>query len=77
MQLLKYPRIFAGGDAIEWDEQKQVTKYSLHASIIARNVVSVLNKQQPPALYQGTYEMISISNGKVGRRTYFFSLLCA
>ena len=51
---------------IEWDEQKQVTKYSVHASIIARNVISVLEKKQPPALYQGTYEMISITNGKVG-----------
>ena len=51
---------------IEWDEQKQLTKYSIHASVIARNVISVLNKQQPPALYAGTYEMISIANGKVG-----------
>ena len=51
---------------IEWDEQKQVTKYSAHASIIVRNVMAVLEKKQPPALYQGTYEMISITNGKVG-----------
>lgn len=51
---------------IEWDEQKQVTKYSVHASIIARNVVAVLNEKQPPALYQGSYEMITITNGKVG-----------
>ena len=50
---------------IEWDEQKQVTKYSAHASIIVRNVMAVLEKKQPPALYQGTYEMISITNGKV------------
>ena len=51
---------------IEWDEQKQVSKYSLHASVIVRNVISVLKKQQPAALYPGSYEMISIANGKVG-----------
>jgi apoptosis-inducing factor 2 len=65
LQVFKYPRIFAGGDVIEWDEQKQVSKYSLHASVIVRNVISVLKKQQPPALYPGSYEMISIANGKV------------
>ena len=63
---------------IEWDEQKQVTKYSVHASIISRNVIAVLKNKQPPALYQGTYEMISITNGKVRGmfyvcNFYFFS----
>lgn len=59
---------------IEWDEQKQVTKYSVHASIISRNVIALLKKKQPPALYQGTHEMISITNGKVGNMCfcYFF-----
>ncbi|KAF8154820.1 hypothetical protein B0H34DRAFT_538842 [Crassisporium funariophilum] len=66
MQVFKYPRIFAGGDVIEWDEQKQVTKYSLHASVIAQNVMAVLNKKQPSALYHGNYELISITNGKGG-----------
>lgn len=62
---------------IEWDEQKQVMKYSVHASIIARNVIAVLNKRQPPALYQGTHEMISITNGKVGSMFYVCSFfLC-
>ena len=56
---------------IEWDEQKQVSKYSAHAPIIVRNVISVLNKKQPPALYQGTYEMISIANGKVSSSFFF------
>ena len=60
---------------IEWDEQKQVTKYSAHASVIARNVIATLNKQQPPALYPGTYEMISISNGKVGSKSFIIRSL--
>jgi hypothetical protein len=65
MQVFNYPRIFAGGDAIEWDEQKQVTKYKAHASVIVDNIISLLKKRQPVALYPGSYELISISNGKV------------
>ena len=64
---------------IEWDEQKQVTKYSVHASIITRNVIALLKKKQPPALYQGTYEMITITNGKVSGILYvckFLMLSC-
>ena len=59
---------------IEWDEQKQVTKYSVHASIITRNIIALLNKKQPPALYQGTHEMISITNGKVSGMFYVCNL---
>ncbi|KAF8811277.1 FAD/NAD(P)-binding domain-containing protein [Phlegmacium glaucopus] len=70
-QVFGYPRIFAGGDVIEWDEQKQVSKYSTHASIITRNVISVLEKKQPAALYEGSYEMISIANGKQGGSSYW------
>jgi len=71
LQVMKYPRIFAGGDAIEWDEQKQVTKYQAHASVIVANIVSVLRKKQPMALYQGSFEMISVSNGKNGGSSYW------
>ncbi|KAF9567230.1 FAD/NAD(P)-binding domain-containing protein [Agrocybe pediades] len=71
LQVMKYPRIFAGGDVIEWDEQKQVTKYDTHASIIAANVVSVLKKKQPGALYQGCFEMIAVSNGKQKGSSYW------
>ncbi|KAF8965465.1 FAD/NAD-P-binding domain-containing protein [Flammula alnicola] len=71
LQVFKYPRILAGGDAIAWDEQKQVSKYGTHASIIANNVVSVLKKRQPSSLYRGAYEMISISNGKQGGASYW------
>ncbi|KDR73133.1 hypothetical protein GALMADRAFT_142280 [Galerina marginata CBS 339.88] len=71
LQVMKYPRIFAGGDAIEWDEQKQVDKYQKHASVIVTNIVSVLRKKQPSALYHGSFEMISISNGKNGGSSYW------
>ncbi|KAF8908222.1 hypothetical protein CPB84DRAFT_1674434 [Gymnopilus junonius] len=71
LQVMQYPRIFAGGDAIEWDEQKQVTKYDYHASVIASNIATLLKKKQPSALYRGCYEMISISNGKRGGSSYW------
>ena len=58
---------------IEWDEQKQLTKCAVHASIIARNVISVLKRQQPPILYQGSNEMITITNGKVSDIAAVFS----
>jgi len=56
---------------IEWDEQKLVTKYTTHASIITRNIISVLNKKQPAALYEGSHEFISITNGKVGSNMFY------
>jgi NADH dehydrogenase FAD-containing subunit len=71
LQVFNYPRIFAGGDAIEWDEQKQVGKYADHASVIAANIVTLLKKKQPGALYHGQYEMIFLSNGKEGGNTYW------
>jgi NADH dehydrogenase FAD-containing subunit len=71
LQIFSYPRIFAGGDAIEWDEQKQVGKYAEHASVIAANIVTLLKKKQPSALYHGQYEMIFLSNGKEGGNTYW------
>lgn len=69
MQVRNYPRIFAAGDVIDWDEQKQVTKYYTHANVVARNVIELLAGKQPSALYHGAYELISITNGKV--RVFF------
>ncbi|KAF8178480.1 hypothetical protein BJ912DRAFT_664608 [Pholiota molesta] len=71
LQVFNYPRIFAGGDAIEWDEQKQVAKYPAHASVIANNIVTLLKNQQPSDLYRGSYELIFITNGKDRGATYW------
>jgi predicted carbohydrate-binding protein with CBM5 and CBM33 domain len=63
---MKYhPRIFAAGDVIDWDEQKQAIKYVAHAKVVVDNVISVLKDRQPNALYKGCYEAIVIANGKV------------
>jgi thioredoxin reductase len=39
-----HPYIFAGGDVIEWKEQKQAGKALGHAPIIVKNVLAVLAK---------------------------------
>ncbi|KAF8998229.1 hypothetical protein BDQ17DRAFT_1362251 [Cyathus striatus] len=74
LQLFKYPRVFAGGDVIDWYEQKQVAKYYTHASIIARNVVALLDKKHPPAIYTGKYEVMVLTMGKNGGASYFEAL---
>ncbi|KAF9471446.1 FAD/NAD-P-binding domain-containing protein [Pholiota conissans] len=71
LQVFNYPRIFAGGDAIAWEEQKQFAKYGSHASVIANNVVSVLKNKQPSSLYHGNYELICITNGREHGAAYW------
>lgn len=65
LQLKYHPRIFAAGDIIDWDEQKQAVKYTAHAKVVAANVIAVLKEKQPNALYKGCYERTVIANGKV------------
>ena len=65
LQLENHPRILAGGDIIEWKEQKQAAKYPAHAAVIAKNAFALLEKNQPKARYAGSPELIAISFGKV------------
>ncbi|KAF6743860.1 hypothetical protein DFP72DRAFT_931498 [Ephemerocybe angulata] len=70
-QLSGHPRIFAAGDIVDWDEQKQAEKYGAHADVVVKNVLDVLRGRQPDALYRGCYESITIANGKSGGNTYY------
>ncbi|KAF5334456.1 hypothetical protein D9611_014486 [Ephemerocybe angulata] len=70
-QLSGHPRIFAAGDIVDWDEQKQAEKYGAHAGVVVKNVLDVLRGRQPDALYRGCYESITIANGKSGGNTYY------
>jgi thioredoxin reductase len=65
LQLTSYRNIFAGGDVIDWKEQKQAAKAGSHAAIIVANVVAYL-ASRPLKPYKGSPEMIGITNGKVG-----------
>ncbi|KAG8219520.1 hypothetical protein J3R82DRAFT_470 [Butyriboletus roseoflavus] len=72
LQLVDYPRIFAAGDVIEWAEQKQAAKVASHAGVVVQNVLNVLaGKSDALMNYQGSAEMIVITNGRNGGMGYF------
>ena len=75
LQLPTYPSIFAGGDIIDWPEQKQAGKTRGHASVVVPNVLSFLADQEPSKHYKGSPEMIVVTNGKVcfGPRVFLYS----
>lgn len=59
---------------IEWPEQKQAAKVASHAGVVVQNVLNVLaGKSDGLANYQGSVELISITNGRVSRHYW---LLC-
>ncbi|KAF5381840.1 hypothetical protein D9757_008354 [Collybiopsis confluens] len=86
-QLSAHPNIFAFGDIIEWKEQKMAAKASyFHAPKVATNVVEYLRllevsggsgvidlaASKKSAKYNGSMEMIMITNGKA--RSFFFRI---
>ncbi|THH12799.1 hypothetical protein EW146_g7352 [Bondarzewia mesenterica] len=71
LQLRSFSYIFAAGDAIEWDEQKQLAKYAKHGDVVVANVLSYLAHTAPSAEYKGNPELIVITNGKNAGVAYF------
>lgn len=65
LQLASHESIFALGDIILWDEQKQAFKAHGHASVIAANILSLLNGSKLRKEYKTGREMILVTNGKV------------
>jgi NADH dehydrogenase FAD-containing subunit len=66
MQVVNHPRVFAAGDVVEWNEQKQIPKGQAHAAVIKENVLILLGlSTKKPATYKGSAEMIILTNGKV------------
>jgi NADH dehydrogenase FAD-containing subunit len=65
LQLASHPDIYAAGDIIDWDEQKQAGKVNAHAPVVAANVLSSVAGQTPTSNYKGSIEMIVVTNGKV------------
>jgi apoptosis-inducing factor 2 len=64
-QLKGHSNIYAIGDAIDWQEQKQAAKAPKHAQIAAANILSQINGDEPKKTYSGQPELIIITNGKV------------
>ena len=70
LQLASHPAIFAVGDIIDWDEQKQAAKAIGHAPVVVANVVNLLAGRPVRKEYRGFPEVIAIANGKVGKFTH-------
>ncbi|KIL56785.1 hypothetical protein M378DRAFT_133689 [Amanita muscaria Koide BX008] len=62
-QLPDFPNIFALGDVIDWNEQKQLRKASGHAAIVASNIQAYLSGGSLNP-YKGSTEMIIVTLGK-------------
>ena len=65
-QVKSHANIYAIGDVIDWEEQKQAAKAAKHAQIAATNIIAQLNTGVPKTNYSGQPELIIITNGKVG-----------
>ncbi|KAG6844176.1 hypothetical protein H0H87_009146 [Tephrocybe sp. NHM501043] len=70
LQLVEHNNIFAAGDVIDWKEQKQSIKASAHGRLVAANIQALLNNKALKP-YQGSTEMIVITNGKNSGLAYF------
>ena len=73
LQLPDHPNIFASGDIIDWEEQRQAAKIPAHAGVVVKNVLSLLNGRPASAQYKGSYEMTIVTLGPV--RTSILSWL--
>lgn len=70
LQLLNYPNIFAAGDIVDWNEQKQAIKAGAHAQLVTKNVISYI-KGASLKTYSTAMELIVLTNGKAGGVSYF------
>ena len=64
-QLKSHANIYAIGDVVDWQEQKQAAKAPKHAQIAAANILTQINGGDPKKAYSGQPELIIITNGKV------------
>ncbi|KAK7014742.1 hypothetical protein VNI00_019294 [Paramarasmius palmivorus] len=64
LQLRDYSNIFAAGDIIDWDEQKQAGKVNGHVPVIVKNIKSLISGKPAAVEYKGSTEMILVTNGK-------------
>jgi len=67
-----YPNIFAAGDVADTPDLKMAYKAGLHGPIVAKNILSLVTRQAPAAIYKPTTgsELMAIPLGKTGGVTY-------
>ncbi|KII93158.1 hypothetical protein PLICRDRAFT_101083 [Plicaturopsis crispa FD-325 SS-3] len=66
LQLVGADDIFAVGDAIDWEEKKQVVKVHGHVAVAVPNILSYVAGQPVAKQYKGSFELAIITNGKGG-----------
>ncbi|KAH9947019.1 hypothetical protein B0H21DRAFT_692666 [Amylocystis lapponica] len=69
-ELRDHPGVFAVGDIIAWDEQKQAAKAPAHIAVAAPNIASFLAGAPLAKAYKGSKEVILIPVGKNGGAAY-------
>jgi apoptosis-inducing factor 2 len=66
LQVKGHPRIFAVGDIIEWNEQKQAGKVGAHSGVVAPNVLTLASGTGGALKeYKGSSELIVVTFGRV------------
>ncbi|KAL4252163.1 FAD/NAD(P)-binding domain-containing protein [Abortiporus biennis] len=65
-----HPGVYALGDIIEWDEQKQAAKAPYHSGVAAANILSYLSGQPQKKQYKTAMEGIFIPIGPLGGGGY-------
>ncbi|KAL4267990.1 FAD/NAD(P)-binding domain-containing protein [Pleurotus pulmonarius] len=70
LQLASFDDIFAGGDILDVEEEKQLAKAFSHVKILTANILASISNK-PLKAYKGSTEMILITNGKGGGIAYF------
>lgn len=70
LQVVNHPSVFAAGDIVEWEEEKQFGKTVGQATVVAENVISYLANKPLKKRYAGAPEIIILSNGKSSGAAY-------
>ena len=70
LELPDYPHVFALGDAIDWNESKQVVSVLAQIPIVLANIKSILNAKAPAKEYKGATVAMLVSNGRVSLGPY-------
>ncbi|KZV76718.1 FAD/NAD-P-binding domain-containing protein [Peniophora sp. CONT] len=64
LQLPGHPNILAAGDAVDWNESKQVVPCYNQASVVVNNVLAILSDKPVKSTYGGSPTIIVVSNGR-------------
>jgi len=70
LQVVNHPSVFAAGDIVEWEEEKQFGKAAGQAVIVADNIMSYLAGKPLKKRYTGWPEIIILTNGKSSGAAY-------